>query len=166
MTRPRSIVRVCPSSATRTASSTSLGIPNVRTKSQPVPRGMSATVGGSSTREAVHDLVDRAVAADDDEQLGAAVRRLAGELAELPAALGDERVAFEAARGRLVRDLRPAPPVEPLADAGLTRKTVVAPRASRSGGHGVERELGHLVDRLPHVLVRDAEELALDDRRR
>ena len=47
-TRPRSIVRVSPSRATRAAWSTSRGIPNVRTKSQPVPRGTTAISGGSA----------------------------------------------------------------------------------------------------------------------
>ena len=41
----------------------------------------------------VHDLVHGAVPADDDEQLRAAVGRLAGELAELARAFREERVA-------------------------------------------------------------------------
>src|SRR5207248_1499410 len=50
-------------------------------------------------------------------------------------------------------------PVFPPSDAGLTRKTVLAMvvRDRR------ERELGHLVDGLAHVLVRDPHELTLDD---
>jgi hypothetical protein len=47
-TRPTSIVRVSPSSAIRAASSTSRGMPKVRTKSHPVPRGTIAISGGSS----------------------------------------------------------------------------------------------------------------------
>src|SRR5205807_7259666 len=50
-------------------------------------------------------------------------------------------------------------PVAPPSDAGLTRKTV----ASVIVGDRRERELGHLVDRLAHVLVGDPHELALDD---
>src|SRR4051794_36514820 len=53
-------------------------------------------------------------------------------------------------------------PVAPFAEAGLTRKTV-RPLITVTGGHGGERQLGHLVDRALHVLVRDADELALDD---
>src|SRR5712691_6445788 len=51
-------------------------------------------------------------------------------------------------------------PVAPPADAGLTRKTVV--RALVLVGNRLERQLGHLVDREPHVLVGDPLELALD----
>ena len=61
-------------------------------------------------REPVRDLVDRAVAADDDEQPRAAERRLAGELAEVARPLAEERVALEPGGGRAARELRPAAP--------------------------------------------------------
>ena len=50
--------------------------------------------------ETVDDLVDRAVAADDDEQARAVERRLARELAEVPAPLAKQRVALEPRRPR------------------------------------------------------------------
>src|SRR6266571_5327213 len=49
-TRPRSIVRVVPCSATSTAPSSLRGIEYVRTKSQPVPRGITAS---STSRPAI-----------------------------------------------------------------------------------------------------------------
>src|SRR5688500_2992566 len=49
-------------------------------------------------------------------------------------------------------------PVEPFADAGLTRKTV-----SLMSGGGRERDARHPVDGCLHLVVRDALELTLDD---
>ena len=60
--------------------------------------------------EAVDDLVNRAVAADDDEQLGATLHGLPGELSEMTAPLAEERVPLEPDAGRHVGDLRPAAP--------------------------------------------------------
>ena len=48
VTRPRSIVRVVPLSATSTASPMRRGMPYVRTKSQPVPRAITAISTSSS----------------------------------------------------------------------------------------------------------------------
>jgi hypothetical protein len=59
------------------------------------------------TGEAVGDLVDRPVAADGDDQVGVR-RRLASELGQVSRPLGEERVAVQAERGRLVGELRPA----------------------------------------------------------
>jgi hypothetical protein len=60
-------------------------------------------------REPVRDLVDRAVAADGDEQRRPAGSRLARELSKVLRLLGEERVAFEAELGSAPRDLGPAP---------------------------------------------------------
>jgi hypothetical protein len=57
---------------------------------------------------AVDDLVERAVAADDDEQPCAAVDRASRKLRQVSGRIGEERVADKALRGRRVRDLRPA----------------------------------------------------------
>ena len=58
----------------------------VRRKSPPVPNGISAklasgAIGAPLLEETVDDLVDRAVAADRDDALGAGAQRLARELA-------------------------------------------------------------------------------------
>ena len=55
----------------------------MRTKSQPVPRGITAISTSVAAGDPVRDLVHGPVAADHDEQLRAAVRRLARERAEL-----------------------------------------------------------------------------------
>ena len=61
-------------------------------------------------REPVHDLVDRAVATHDDEQLRATRRGLARELGEVTLPLAQERVALEAGRRCAPCQLGPAPP--------------------------------------------------------
>ncbi len=58
--------------------------------------------------DAVHDLVDGAVASDDDEQCRAALHGFPRERGEVPLLLGEERVAVEPERRAAVRDLRPA----------------------------------------------------------
>ena len=98
MTSAEVDLALVPASATRAAARRSRGIPNVRTKSQPVPRGMIA-IGVRLRREPVEpvrDLVHRPVPPDDDEQLGAACGRLAGEAAEVAGAVAEECVAVEA----------------------------------------------------------------------
>jgi hypothetical protein len=52
--------------------------------------------------------VHGAVAADDDQLLGAAFRRLDRELGEVARPLGDERAAVEAGGGGSTLDRRPA----------------------------------------------------------
>ena len=81
----------------------------MRTKSPPVPRG---TIASSRSRpgEAVRDLVDRAVAADRDEQRRAALDRRARQLAQMPGLLGEERVARQPERGGAAGELGPAAP--------------------------------------------------------
>ena len=74
-------------------------------------------------RDAVRDLVHRAVAADDDELRRAAVDRFSRELRQMAGALGEQRIAGEAARGGGVAICGQRRPVAPLSDAGLTRKT-------------------------------------------
>jgi hypothetical protein len=58
----------------------------------------------------VRDLIDGSVAADDHEERRAAVDRLRRELGQMPRPLREERVALEAGRRRLVRELRPVLP--------------------------------------------------------
>jgi hypothetical protein len=60
--------------------------------------------------DAVHDLVDGAVAADRDEQRGAVRDRAACELRQLARPLGEQCLAAQAALGCEVGDLGPAAP--------------------------------------------------------
>ena len=71
------------------------------------------------------DLVQRAVAADRDDELGAAAGGLLGELDEMPGPLGEERLAGEAEHAARWASSGQRFPVTPLSDAGLTRKTVL-----------------------------------------
>ena len=70
----------------------------------------------------LHRLVDRAVAADDDEQRGAAVRRVARQLGQVPAPLREERVAGQPRLGELVRQLGPAPTRRPVVRGRIDQK--------------------------------------------
>ncbi len=117
--------RARPSSATRTASS---GFDRDAEGADEVAPGAArddASSTPSAPGEPVDDLVDRAVAADGDEQRRAAFDGVARQLAS----------GARAARRRARRPRRPSAaarrassgqrrPVAPLADAGLTRKTV------------------------------------------
>ena len=58
--------------------------------------------------DAVHDLVERPVAADRDDERRAAVDGLARELDQVAGTLGEQRVALQPERGRAPRELRPA----------------------------------------------------------
>ena len=60
--------------------------------------------------DAVHDLVHRAVPADDDEELRSSAYGVCRKRDELSRLLGDEGVTCEAERGRPVRDLGPTLP--------------------------------------------------------
>ena len=116
----------------RTASSKRVGIPYVRPKSMPVPSGIvasSAAVAGA--HEAVDDLVQRAVAADRDDELGAVARRALGELDQMARPLGEERLAGEAELRGAVRELRPALPGD----------AVVGRRVDEEDGANAESEV-------------------------
>ena len=93
----------------RTASSKRVGIPYVRTKSMPVPSGIVASsVVAPRAHEPVHDLVQRPVAADRDDELAPSRAALLGELDQVAGALGEERLALEPELRGAVRELRPA----------------------------------------------------------
>ena len=106
-------------------------MPNVRTKSQPVPRGTTATSGRRvDPDEPVRDLVDRPVATDDDEQPRAGERRLARELGEVPRPLAEERVALEPGRRGPPRELGPAAPGRPVRRRRVDEEDVLGRLAS------------------------------------
>jgi len=60
--------------------------------------------------DAVHDLVHRPVSADGHDQTRASGRCLVRKLGQVLRALGEERVAGQAAVGRAAGDLGPALP--------------------------------------------------------
>ena len=140
-------------------------MPNVRTKSQPVPRGMTASSTPSALGDAVDDLVHGAVAADDHEQLARLPRRRrAASAVELPRLLGDERVSREPERGCAVRDLGPALARRASAGGRVDEEDGAAGlMAVLAGRRGVERDPRHPVDRGTQLVVGDPHELALDD---
>ncbi len=72
--------------------------------------------------DSVRDLVHRAVAADDDEELGAVPRGLRRERAELPRLLREERVPCEPVRCRLARHLWPAAACRSVRRRGIDQK--------------------------------------------
>ena len=151
------------SSATRTASSKRVGMPCVRPKSWPVPVGQHGELGAGAG-DAVHDLVQRPVAADDDEQLARRAAASRASSVRWPGPLREQRLAVEpelrapAARsfgqrfaGRAVRARRVDEEDGPLAHA--------ASRASRGvSTRDVEREPRHPVDGGPQLLVGDPRE--------
>ena len=98
--RPRSIVRTSPVSATSAASSIPRGIPYVRTKSQPVPRGTTASSGAASrpTSPFATSFTEPSPPTTTSSRAppSAASRASSAEVA-LP--LAEERVALEPRRG-------------------------------------------------------------------
>ena len=73
--------------------------------------------------DAVHDLVQRPVAADGDDERRAGVHSLLRELDQAVRALREERLAREAEpRGAVGEASGQRLPVAPLSEAGLTRK--------------------------------------------
>src|SRR5205807_237962 len=80
-------------------------------RAREVPTGAAGDHGdldAASPRDAVDDLVHRAVAADDDEQLRTIVRRARGELGELSRRAREKRVPGQAGGGRAMCDLGPS----------------------------------------------------------
>ena len=83
----------------RTASSNFVGIPYVRPKSMPVPSGIVAS-SDVAPGDPVHDLVQRPVAADRDDERRAARRPPARELDQVARPLREERLARRARAAR------------------------------------------------------------------
>jgi hypothetical protein len=71
------------------------------------------------TGDAVRDLVQRAVSADDDEQRGAFVRGRARELGQVTGRLREARLPGEPARRGLVRELGPVAAGRAVARGGI-----------------------------------------------
>ena len=77
----------------------------------------------------VHNLVQRAVAADRDDELGAVARSALGELDQVARAFREERLAREPELLGAVRELGPAP----ARDAVVRRRVDEEDGANRNG---------------------------------
>ena len=116
-----STTRVVPAWAASSAPSTFRGIPKLRAKSLPVPRGIvasSARFSGSTRTEPAGCLADRPVLADGDDELGAVLGGASARERSASKALAEERAFGEpepAARGAISGQRRR---VEPFAEAG------------------------------------------------
>src|SRR5687767_12120888 len=146
------------------ARSRSRGMSNVRTKSQPVPRGMTA----SSTDPAPTTPFTTSLTEPSPPTITSrdAPSRTA-PAASSPSCPGPSEISASPSSPRAAARCAISGqrfPVEPPAEAGLTRKTVrpalvlVVTRRC-----GVERDPRHSLDRRAKLVVRDADELALDD---
>jgi hypothetical protein len=78
----------------------------------------------SRTRDPVHDLVHRAVAAHDNQKPRSLGNCLAGEFGKVALILGEVRVSLQSSLLREARDLRPA----------LSRRAVVGRRVDEKDG--------------------------------
>src|SRR5262249_49881264 len=161
--RPRSITLVRPPSATRMASSSFVGMPNVRMKSAPVPRGMIASSARSAPARPFTTSFTvpspptaTSSSAPPSTAERASSRRWPGSSEKSASPVKPSCAVRRASSGHLR-------PVAPPAEAGLTRKTVRAPLMLLVRRRGVEPELRHLVDRRLHLGVGDAHELVRDD---
>src|SRR5919201_980230 len=147
-----------PSTATAAARSSRLGIPYVRTKSQPVPRGITAS--STPSRPASPCTISLTVpspptATTTDAPSSAACA------ASCPSCPGrSERSASPlnpSASARCASLGQPRPTAPPSA-AGLTRKTV----SLMACCDGLEGHAGHAVDGRAQVDIRDPRELLAD----
>src|SRR3954447_20140605 len=141
------------------------GMPSARTKSSPVPRGRMPSSGSGVRVEerrpfATSCTVPSPPTATTIEAPSSAAWRASSASPPGPVLCATSRSIPKSRAWRSSSGQRL--PVAPFADAGLTRKTVCA-LVTVTGGPGRERQLGHLVDGPLHVLVRDPDELALDD---
>src|SRR5579862_216829 len=155
-TRPASIVRTSPSSATRTASSKRVGMRYVRTKSMPVPIGI---VASSTSLPATPLTTSFSVPSPPTATTRRAPESTAARASSIRWPERSERCVSPSSPSSAARWASSGQrlPVAPLSDAGLTRKTV----CSVSGGDG-ERDPSHAVDRRSQLVVADACEDTLD----
>src|ERR687886_2508809 len=145
-----------PVSATSTAPASRCGIPYVRTKSQPVPRGSTAISTPSrpaspfatSFTEPSPPTTTRSDAPSSAAARASSVR-WPGRSEKTASPVSPAVAAMRWISGQ-------RRPVDPFADAGLTRNLVLS-------GYCGQCDPGHAVDRGPKLLVGDALELALDD---
>ncbi len=96
-------------------------MPNVRTQSLPVPTATTASSTSSGAHllldeQAVHHLVQRAVAPDDDDMAVAFADGRYGQLRSMELVLREDRFAADMCIAQVLRDLRKV--VQPAAAAG------------------------------------------------
>src|SRR4051794_25651837 len=149
--------RTRPSRTVRTASSNRAPMPKVRTKSRPVPRGMIASSG--PTTSAIPLTTSFTVPSPPtatSSSYSCAARAASSVIS--PGLVDSSTSPFSPSRPARCASSGQRRPVEPAAEAGLTRKTVLV----LVGGDRLERDPRHPVDRGLQLLVRDAREDALD----
>src|SRR5579862_6216929 len=149
-----SIVRVSPSSATRTAASKADGIPCVRPKSCPVPLGrtaISATTPAAPLTTSFTVPSPPTTTRRRSPASRAACARCPGNSESTSSPLRPSSAARRRRSGQRL-------PVAPFPEAGLTRNS-----GSLIAGDGRERDAGHPVDGRAQLLVGDPREHALDD---
>src|SRR5688500_12121292 len=157
------MVRTRPSRAIASAVSKSPGTPRARAKSSPVPRGSRAScvlpparrspLTASCAVPSPPTATTRLAPSADARAASSAISP--GRVLNAVSPSSPAAAARRASSGHLR-------PVEPPAEAGLTRKTVSLMRVLL-GRDGHERKPGHPVDGRAQLLVRDAREGAADD---
>ena len=128
-----------------------------------VPAGAARDHGeldASSAGEAVDDLVHRAVAADATISFAPRSAASRASRPSWPGPVGEQRVAGQAERRGLVRELGPAPPGGAVLGGRVDEEDGLC---SVVVGRGRERDAGHAVDGGAQLVVGDPRELALDD---
>src|SRR5262245_56850626 len=156
--RPRSIWRVVVPPATSRAPSSECGMPNVRTKSPPVPRWTIAS--SKSSTPAIPFTTSLTVPSPPTATIRrapptaasrASSARCSGRSEMNASPVRPRSAARRAISGRRF-------PVAPPSDAGLTRKAVLLIGRDRR-----QRHARHVVDCGLEVLIRDPRERAADD---
>src|SRR5689334_23498073 len=151
------MVRLAPSRATAIASSSLRGIPYVRTKSQPVPRGITARSASRPASPWTTSLTVPSPPTATTRLAPLSTARAASSpswpgLSESSAAPLRPSCAARWARSGQRR------PTAPPSAAGLTRKTV----SLMACGDGLQRHARHAVDGGAELLVGDPRELLAD----
>src|SRR5690242_16182867 len=151
------MVRLAPSRATAIASSSLRGIPYVRTKSQPVPRGITAS---SASRPASPWTTSLTVPSPPTATTSLAPSSTARAASSPSCPARSERTASPVSPRVAARSASPGQrrPTDPPSAAGLTRKTI----SLMACGDGLERHARHPVDGRAQLLVGDPGELLAD----
>src|SRR6478735_1159335 len=166
-TRPRSTVRTAEPAATATARSTCLGMPNVFTKSQPDPRGITASSASGATAAspskkpfATSETVPSPPTATISRAPSRSAARVSSDACPAASVARTSRSRPRAAAALAISGQRRA--VRPLSDAGFTTMTPAAV-ALMVVHRGRQRQPGHPLDGRGEVIVADPHELLTAD---